>query len=106
MKNCNKEMGEKILCPWKTEETVPYTLPEGIKPSFLAVSPSCEILSYPARVNFKYLSAPIPTEESLRQAFKSPRLRGGLHPESPKNGETAVLANLSDITLCIICQRR
>ena len=34
------------------------------------------------------------------------RAKGGLHPESPKDGETAVLTNLSDTTLYVSCQRR
>ena len=34
------------------------------------------------------------------------RAKGVLHPESPKYGETAVLTNLSDTTLCVSCRRR
>ena len=33
------------------------------------------------------------------------RAKGGLHPESPKYGETAVLTNLSDTTFCVSCRR-
>ena len=34
------------------------------------------------------------------------RAKGVLHPESPKYGETSVLENLSDTTLCVCCRRR
>ena len=42
----------------------------------------------------------------IETGLEMARAQGVLHPESPKYGETAVLANLSDTTLCVYCRRR